>query len=193
VPGNQKTLRADLRTEILGNAKNNPTPQRPPERSGSTDNNRFKCEDKLSRTSVGIECRAHSKECACQSNSHQRNGCGDRVDLAGIDADQLGGVGIFGRCSNRATESSTPKKEMQAAEQQYGNSECENSELPNCNIIGKVPALEGEVANVWCQRSGIRAVFFEKQIVDYDRETECAEQRNQLTRSQAAFENSTLQ
>ena len=50
MPGNQETLRADLRSEILCNAENDPAPQRSPKRSGAANNDRFECEDQLGRT-----------------------------------------------------------------------------------------------------------------------------------------------
>ena len=57
-----------------------------------------------SRTGIGRKRFAHGKEHAGQPRGRYGDRRRDGIDRAGIDADQFGGVGVFGGGANRPTE-----------------------------------------------------------------------------------------
>src|ERR1700722_17710123 len=123
VPSEDLPGRRQRGTDRLRDAQDHAADQRAPHAAEAADDHRFKRQNQPDWTGRRIEVRSDRKQHAGDRGEDHRDAQRNGVELAVVDAHQLGGVGIVGDGAKSAPEAGAVEQKLQAAEREQRDAE----------------------------------------------------------------------
>ncbi|MNT14355.1 hypothetical protein D3C72_1493570 [compost metagenome] len=183
--------RIDAKADLLRDAQDHGAGQRAPERAHAADDHGLEGEQQQQRAVRRRHRGAHALQRAGDGDEHEGDARGQRIDLLGFEAHQLGDLAVIGDRAEGAAQRRAREHPLHRARGRHRDRQDHQRQRPQRQRVAQWHRGGGQRADLDGARVGREQL--QQQVLDHDRQAEGHDQRGQRVLAQRAVEHVALQ
>ncbi len=168
-----------------------PPIKRAPHAAQPADDHGLEGQNQPDRAGRGIENGADAEQHAGDRGEDHRDAERQRVELAIVDAHQLGGVGVVGDCAEGAADAGAVKQKLQAGDGE--DRDRKNQERINADVDAAGQVQARGLDRAFLEPMVVGAETLQQPVLDDDRNAEGDEKRRQQPAAERLIQQAALQ